>query len=158
MILRQKESSGSRMCSCISSWFVLGCYVPPRPEAYEALGFFTAAWFACFARVEIGSIIHSFSRPWCTLREGRSRGRNVWMEVFLDMTESHRTPQRSQLRYKGKVPSPIAIQHNAQVFWKRRWSWPETVTLGEFTNTWKCHGDGITTDRMTPFQSLGSQG
>lgn len=84
---------------------------------------------ACFAQVGICSIIHSFSRRWCPLREGRSRGRNVWMEAFLGVIEIHRTPQ---LRWECKAPSSIAIQHNAQLFWKRSWQWPQTLTLGEF--------------------------
>lgn len=118
----------------------------PRPEAYETLPFFTTAWLACFAQVGICSIVHSFSRRWCPLREGRSRGRNVWMEAFLGMIEIHRTPQ---LRWKCKAPSSIAIQHNAQLFWKRSWQWPQTLTLGEFANTCNYHGDGVPTDKMT---------
>lgn len=99
----------------------------PRPEAYETLPFFTTSWLACFAQVGICSIIHSFSRRWCPLREGRSRGRNVWMEAFLGMIEIHRSPQ---LRWKCKAPSSIAVQHNAQFSGREGGSGHRLLLLG----------------------------
>lgn len=99
----------------------------PRPEAYETLPFFTTSWLACFAQVGICSIIHSFGRRWCPLREGRSRGRNVWMEAFLGMIEIHRSPQ---LRWKCKAPSSIAVQHNAQFSGREGGSGHRLLLLG----------------------------
>lgn len=62
-------------------------------------------------------------------------------------------PQRSQLSQKCKAPTPVATQHNAQVFSKRWWPWPENVfvPVGEFANVCNGHGDGVPRDRMKSF-------
>lgn len=59
-------------------------------------------------------------------------------------------PRNPTAEVECKAPSSIAIQHNAQLFWKRRWQWPQTLTLGEFANTCNYHGDGVPTDKTTP--------
>lgn len=121
------KSEGKRWKQDVLTYFVIVCFSMLLCAA-QTRGLWNASilhsCLACLCspcwNLFHHSFIHSFIRHWCPLREGRNWGRNVWMVAFLGMIEIYRTPQ---LRQKCKAPSSITIQHNAQVFWKRRWQW-----------------------------------